>query len=128
MFILGACSSPKANVPLKDTFWSLQELNGEDPINSDSSPEIQLIFHINDNSLSGNDGCNKLFGKYTKDEDKFKTSQLISTRMFCDGKMKQAQLFLNSLSKSNKIKIKEDKLIFYNGDIELMNFKAIPNF
>jgi len=121
---LSGCFEPDANKPLKNTYWSLIELNGEDSSNASDQPEVHLVFHINDNTLHGSDGCNRIQGSYTKTGEQFVFESLISTRMHCPVGMDQANLFLQALSKTDQIRIEENNLILYDADIELARFEA----
>ena len=124
IFLFTACFEPEPPVALKNTFWSLEQLNGKDALSNEGLPEVHIIFHLNDNTLNGNDGCNRLSANYTLENEKLSFSKMISTRMFCKQSMQQADEFLKALGKIDRMQIKEDKLILYNGDIELVSFKA----
>ena len=124
LFSLTGCFEPAPNKPLESTYWRLIELNSEDSSNISSQPEVHLVFHINDNTLHGSDGCNRIQGSYTKDEDQFKFEDIISTRMYCAEGMDQANAFLIALTQADTIKIEENYLILYDADIELARFEA----
>lgn len=124
LVVIAGCFEPDANKPLKSTYWSLIELNGEDSSNVSSQPEVHLIFHTNDNTFHGSDGCNRVNGSYTREEEAFRFESIISTRMHCEEGMDQANTFLQALSKTKQIRIKESHLILYAADIELARFEA----
>lgn len=121
---IGGCFEPDTSKPLKNTYWSLMELNGEDSSNISSQPEVHLIFHTNDNTFHGSDGCNRVNGNYIRDKEVFKFESIISTRMYCEEGMDQANAFLQALSKTKQIEIEENHLILYAADIELARFEA----
>lgn len=121
---MSGCFEPDVSKPLKNTYWSLIELNGEDSSNISSQPEVHLIFHTNDNTFHGSDGCNRVNGNYIRDEKAFKFESIISTRMHCEEGMGQANAFLQVLSKTKQIRIEESHLILYTADIELARFEA----
>ena len=127
-FLASGCFSPDPATPLKNTYWSLIELNGEDSTNADHQPEVHLIFHINDNSLHGSDGCNRIQAGYTNDEKSFRFETIASTRMYCKEGMEQASLFLKALTKTDRIGIEEDHLILYSADIEIARFEEKEAF
>lgn len=124
LVVIAGCFGPGASKPLKSTYWSLIELNGEDSSNVSSQPEVHLIFHTNDNTFHGSDGCNRVHGNYTRDEEAFKFESIISTRMHCEEGMDQANAFLHALSKTKQIRIEESHLILHTADIELARFEA----
>lgn len=115
---------PKENLPLQNTYWSLKEMNNEDITQIKQQPEIHLVFHINDKSLHGSDGCNRINALYSIDKEVFSLTQLSVTRMSCKEGIQQAEVFLKILKKANKIKIKEDNLILFRDDTELAKFEA----
>ena len=121
---ISGCFEPDVSKPRKSTYWSLIELNGEDSSNISSQPEVHLIFHTNDNTFHGSDGCNRVNGNYIRDEKAFKFERIASTKMYCEEGMDQAHNFLNILNETNQIKIEEDHLILYAADIELARFEA----
>ena len=121
---LNGCFEPDVSSPLKNTYWSLIELNGEDSSNISSQPEVHLVFHANDNTFHGSDGCNRIQGSYIQNKEAFKFESIISTRMYCAESMDQADAFLQVLSKTKLTKIEEDYLILYAADVELARFEA----
>jgi heat shock protein HslJ len=128
IFLLSGCLSPEPATPLKNTYWSLIELNGEDSSNADHQPEVHLVFHLNDQSLHGSDGCNRIQAGYTEGKDSFKFETIISTRMYCKEGMEQAHMFLQALAKTDRMEVQEDQLIFYSSDIEIARFEAKEAF
>ncbi len=124
LFITSGCFGPGTNQPLKNTYWSLVELHGETSTNVSKQPEVHLVFHINDNTMHGSDGCNRIQGSYKKSDKKFIFESIISTRMQCSQGMKQAELFLQALRKTDRLTIEEDNLILHAADIEIARFEA----
>jgi heat shock protein HslJ len=128
IFLTSGCFSPDPATPLKNTYWSLIELNGESSDNADHQPEVHLIFHLNDKSLHGSDGCNRIQASYTHDGKSFRFETIASTRMYCKEGMEQASQFLKALTKTDRIEIQEDHLILYSADIEIARFEAKEAF
>ena len=52
------------------------------------SPTAVLQFNKADNNIWGNAGCNDFSGKYTQDGNALNIGQLASTKMYCEGAMK----------------------------------------
>lgn len=127
-FLISGCFSPDPATPLKNTYWSLIELNGEDSSNADHQPEVHLIFHLNDKSLHGSDGCNRIQANYSEDDKGFKFETIISTRMHCEEGMDQAYIFLQALAKTDRIEVQDDYLLFFSADVEIARFKAKEAF
>lgn len=124
LMFLTACFGPVPPTPLKNTYWALIELGGEDAYKPENRSEAHLVFHINDNSLHGSDGCNQIQAEYTQDEKHFRFESIRSTRMQCKEGMDQADAFLQALRNTDKIKIEEDQLIFYHKNVEVARFEA----
>ena len=122
------CFDPEPNTQLKNTYWSLTQLKGEDAQSFDHQAEIHLVFHINNNSLHGSDGCNLIHAKYSKQKNNFSFDEISKGDVECKEGMKQANTFLHVLTKTDRIKIVEDNLIFYHADIEVARFEAIENY
>ena len=100
------------------------QMNGESAEDFENQPQIHLVFHLNDSTFHGSDGCNRINGHYTKDRNNFTMDKIASTRMMCAHGMKQANTFLHTLTETDRIKIVEDNLILYHADIEIARFEA----
>lgn len=124
LFFFNGCFEVNVNKPLKSTYWSLIELNQEDSTNVSSQPEVHLVFHINNNTLHGSDGCNRIQTSYTQDENSFHFNHIIATRIYCEESMAQADAFMEALSKTDKINIEEDVLILYSADTIIAKLQA----
>lgn len=121
-------SEPEPDFPLQTTYWSLAKMHDEDIMHFEQQPRIHIVFHLNDSSLHGSDGCNRINASYTQTKDTFIITKIASTRMICQAGMDQADDFLQVLSKVNKIQIKENNLIFFHADIELARFEANEDY
>lgn len=75
---------PVADDALAGTAWRFVELYGA-PVTSPSSPEnreAQLAFGAH-GRLYGSDGCNRLLGSYTLDNDQLTLSEIAGMQMVC---------------------------------------------
>jgi len=125
---LSACSSPVPNTDLKNTHWSLIELRGQEVIHFDRHAPIHLLFHINDTSIQGNDGCNKLKADYLKTQNKISFKNIISTRRACEFGQEQSQNFLSVLQETDRLLIKEDEMFFYHKEVQIAHFEAKEDY
>jgi len=128
IFSFTACFDPTPPTALKNTYWSLTELHDKDAQHFEHQAEIHLIFHINNNSLHGSDGCNLIYGKYSKDKNNFSIDEISKGEVVCKEGMEQANEFLHILTKTDRIKIVENNLIFYHADIEIARFEAKEDY
>ncbi len=127
LFVLvfsGACFSPVPPTPLQNTHWSLVRLMGNYVSRSNNQPEPHLFFHINDKSLHGSDGCNQLHAEYTQNEKYFRFIKIGSSQIRCQEGMEQARTFLDIMTKTDRIEIKEEDLIFYHAGKAVARFEA----
>lgn len=125
LLFLGGCFFPEPPTPLQNTHWNLVELMGEGVSKADNKPEPHLFFHINDKSLHGSDGCHQLRAEYTQDEEYFSFTAIVSSQIPCPEGMEQARTFLEILTKTNRIEIEGDELMFYDADEEVARFEAL---
>jgi heat shock protein HslJ len=74
-----------------------------------------------ENRMSGNSGCNRYSTTYVLKEAKtIEIEPIISTKMACldEDLMKQENTFFGVISKTNKVKIKGNHLIFFDSEKE----------
>jgi heat shock protein HslJ len=125
LLLLSACFEPEPNTALKNTHWALIQMKNENVEHFEHQPQVHLVFHLNDSTFHGSDGCNRIHGKYTKDRNNFTMDEIASTRMMCKAGMKQSNEFLHILTETDRIKIVEDNLILYHADIPIARFEAV---
>lgn len=113
---------------LKNTYWSLIELNGKEALTMDNQPSIHLLFHLNDSSLHGSDGCNNINADYVQEGDLFSFKHISSTKMFCEEAVAQSSEFLQVLDKTDHIEIQGDQLILFHENVELARFEAKEDY
>jgi heat shock protein HslJ len=128
ILLLSACSGPLPSKKLKSTYWALVELNKEDALNFEGQPDVHLIFHINDNSLHGSDGCNSIRADYIRQKETFTFKDIISTRMACDRGNKQAEAFILALKQTNRLQIRENEMILYHKGEQIARFEAKEDY
>lgn len=128
LLFFSACFDAQSPIVLKNTHWGLVEIQGEAIENAEHQPEAHLVFHLNDKSFHGSDGCNRISGTYINEKDHFSFNSVISTRMYCKEGMEQAQRFLEQLEKANGAKIVEDMFILFHNNKELLRFMEQENY
>lgn len=69
-----------------------------------------LVLESISKKLTGNTGCNQMFGSFTTEQNKVSFSNIGSTRMYCEG-VKETE-YLNLLKTVETYKIVENQLIF----------------
>lgn len=104
------CGNPLADSPLRDTYWKLVRL-GETPVRvAQRQREPHLIFASAEPRVSGSGGCNRVTGSFQQDGDTLRLRQTAGTMMACPAGMEQEQLFLQSLEKVARYRIKGSHL------------------
>ncbi len=118
-----SCGSTKEVEPmaiLTGNTWQLSTMNGS-AVDASAYRTLPFISFTTDNKVMGNGGCNSFSGSYNlNDEGGINMSQLISTKMACDG-VNETEFF-NTLEKANMTKIDADKLTLLNGVDEVLVF------
>src|SRR5689334_12133479 len=77
---LGACSlvrpppvvATAAAVPLLDTHWRLVQLGAAVVDNPAAQGDAHIVLTSTNNSVVGNAGCNRIFGRYALENDMLK--------------------------------------------------------
>lgn len=128
LVLLSACFEPDPNTDLKNTHWELIEMNNETVEHFEHQPDVHLVFHLNDATFHGSDGCNRINGHYIKEKNNFTLDKIASTRMMCKEGMNQGNTFLKTLTQTDRIKIVEDNLFFYHADIQIARFEAVQAY
>jgi len=103
--------------------WQLESINGKAIAESDFANGAPTANFSIDYKITGNSGCNQYGGAYNlNDEGGINISQVISTKMFCDGVPGEA-LYLEALNNVNIAKIDADKLTLFKDTNEVLVFK-----
>lgn len=119
---LAAEPAPAVNVPLHDTHWKLQALDGA----AASAPgrRAELTLHTSPQHLSGFGGCNRLTGRYTQRGTELALSALGSTRMVCSAvQMQQEQRLIQVLGEIDAYRIEGRVLSLMQGDTVRITFQ-----
>jgi heat shock protein HslJ len=119
-----SCGSTKEVEPvtvLTANVWELSAINGT-AVDAGAYPNgLPTAEFTKDNKITGKGGCNNYGGSYNlNDEGGMNISQVISTKMFCDG-VAEADFFA-ALEKINMTKIDPDKLTLMTGVDEVLVF------
>src|SRR5262245_52353019 len=73
---------PEEQFPFEGTYWKLTLLNGSAFTPGRKSREAHLVFQ-SEGRVAGYDGCNRLFGSYTLEEDEIRFEKLGGTLVAC---------------------------------------------
>lgn len=116
-----------SNVPLRDTRWSLQTIDGAPVAASGPRGRAQLSLRAASQHLSGFAGCNTLSGRYIQRGTSLALKPLATTRMACEpGVMQQETRFLQALAGIDSYRVEGRQLSLLQGDVIKLTFIATP--
>ena len=108
---------------LKNTFWSLRELNGKFTKKDSIAQEIHFLIK-QDNSIKGFSGCNNFFGDSYTNNDSLQFSKMGSTLMMCKN-MELEREYIQTLKNTNRYKIYGEYLYLYDGSKLIAKFESV---
>jgi heat shock protein HslJ len=101
--------------------WLLSELNGRKAENSKAFIDID----VNAAKVSGNAGCNRMFGSVAGGNGKISFSKIGTTRMYCGDGSRWESEFLSALGRVTRYKEEGNTLSLYARDRVVMKFTAV---
>jgi putative lipoprotein len=90
---------------LLDTRWRLTRLGEQLVENPVGANAVHISMESQNTNVTGNSGCNRLFGRYALENDMLKFDGLGGTKMFCEARMDLEQRFTNALMSVMRWKI-----------------------
>lgn len=104
-----AGSTDPAARELLNTHWKLIVLNNSDIPVTEKEREPYIVFD-GEKRVSGSDGCNRLTGSYTQENDQLKFNEIVTTRMACADSGEQAAAIHKVLENVSRYTIHADQL------------------
>ncbi len=108
---------------LENRVWQLLSLvNENETIKAKQFQRIpEINFSVSEMKISGNDGCNRMFGKIESIEsNRISFGSIGGTKKYCPQTMQLTKAFLKALKLTYNYKISENKLSFFNENNELL--------
>ncbi len=90
---------------LLGTHWRLTHLGGRMIDNPSGDRDVHITLQAGNTNVTGNSGCNRMFGRYALENDMLKFDGLGGTKMACEGRMELEQGFMNALMSVMRWKI-----------------------
>ncbi|MFO7447230.1 MAG: META domain-containing protein [Ignavibacteriaceae bacterium] len=106
-----------------NTEWELIEMDGENLSDMDSPPSLK--FSNEEYKIGGRGGCNSYGADIEVQDEKISINNIISTKMFCDGKMDTESKYFSILEKIDDIKVKDQKLHLSSGNKSVLVFERL---
>jgi len=121
-------SAPASNgdTPLRETYWKLVQLGEKQVVPTDQQREASLIFHTDQNRVTGSGGCNQLTGTYTLEGRTLRFGGIASTRMACMQGMETETAFLAALDKVRSWRTIGQQLELYDSGGKLLARFSAP--
>lgn len=76
--------------------------------------DVHISFNGEDNSVSGNSGCNQFFGNFTVDGEKLSFKDMGQTKMYCEKYMEVERSFNNHLGLVRQYSFDGDMILLEN--------------
>lgn len=112
-----------ARQSLYEEKWSLKKIytdTGAIAVNS----RAYIRFHEEKKSAGGNGGCNVFGSTIAVNGHSLVFSEIIATRMYCEGVQESEDAYLNLLAKVKRFDISEKKLWLLDGKKVLLEFET----
>jgi heat shock protein HslJ len=124
-FLAIGCSSNKESVnTLLHDIWVLESIEGKTysrAENQNLHPTIEI--YLAEERFNGNTGCNNMSGEVTVNGSKITFSNIVTTKMFCEGVDETS--FISALEKANNYKIEKMRLHLNEYEKEILVLKKI---
>lgn len=92
--------------------YDLLEMDGEDV----SSEGFILNFNGEEQRISGKTGCNNFVATYKIEDSIVKFNSPLGTKMYCEGKMENEEIFNEVIPEIRNVRISNKDLIFLSGE------------
>jgi putative lipoprotein len=125
--VQGSGQTEPAVVPLRETYWRLNEIGGRAVRPTEQQREAYLILSAQGGRVSGSGGCNRLAGSYETSGASLRFEGIASTRMACANGMEIESGFLAALEQVRRWNISGRELqLLGNDDKVLLRLMAQP--
>lgn len=121
-----ACQAGRENSTqqsLYDTKWMLKKIHTSSGT-EDVITKAFIKFNEKKKSAGGNGGCNSFGSTLTVNNNVISITEIISTKMYCEGIQPTEDAFLKQLEKVNRFEIKDKKLLLYDNKDLLLEFES----
>jgi len=118
-----SCPAVAPDRPLLDTAWRLVWIEGVPYTPALLGRPAELQFQ--GERASGSDGCNRLFGPYTREGDALRLGELAATMMACPTGLAEARAYRAALARVRHLAVRGELLELLDGEGSLLlRFRA----
>jgi len=111
-----ACETEKPDVPLRNTYWKLMQIDGRPVEVQTDQREPHIILDLREMSFKGYGGCNQLFGSFEIDGDTLRFGPIAGTKRYCTETMDLESAFLQALGTVTRFEISSGTLTLYGSE------------
>lgn len=112
---------------LLGTHWRLTRLGEQIIENPVGANAVHIAMQAQNVNVTGNSGCNRMFGRYALENDMLKFDGLGGTKMYCEARMDLEQRFTNALMSVMRWKITGTRLeLLDERGVAVATFEAGP--
>lgn len=120
---LGSCSIINQQADYTDlggSQWKLISIEGSPMSLGDNAI---LTFDEKENKINGVAACNKFSADYEMLRKAVKFGSIVSTKMYCEGKMDEENKIISNLQNVTRYEVKANMLYLYSQDQLLLTYK-----
>ena len=116
----------KKSTELADTYWRLSAIHGTAVVTPEDKRSPYLQFITDGNVAQGYSGCNQFSGNWTIANERIELGPMAMTMMACADSMETETAFMQALEAMDNHRIQGDELRMFQGDTEVLLFRAVP--
>lgn len=113
----------KPQQSLYDTKWMLKKIHSSSGT-EDVITKAFIRFNEKKKSAGGKGGCNSFGSTLSVNKDAISITEIISTKMYCEGIQPSEDSFFKQLEKVTRFKIKDKALLLYHDKKLLLEFET----
>jgi heat shock protein HslJ len=108
---------------LYDTKWFLVKIHSGGATEEVTERKAYINFSKEKKNAGGNGSCNMFGGTLAVEGETMSITQIIATKMYCEGVQETENSFFIQLEKVNRFEIKNDNLFLYRDKEFLLEFE-----
>jgi len=111
-----SCEPEKPDVPLRNTYWKLMQIDGRPVEVKTDQREPNIILDLREMSFKGYGGCNQLMGSFEIEGDSLRFGPIAGTKRYCMETMDLERAFLQALGTVTRFEISGETLTLFGSE------------